>query len=169
MTTNRITWADVQRAASRLADVWQQVGGQRPDGVDLGTDGPPPYTGPTKAALYVTPGSLANGHAAELTWTGPNAAGIPIPGGQRLARSARDSYDMVTQRTATILDVIALTGRKTDVERPIYAILADDLTEYAGHPLTDDELFRFGDAFPMSSVGECISAVVGSIIEDPQP
>ena len=115
--SERITWTDVQRAANRLADVWQQIGGERPaDGLDslraqvIANGGEPTSTG--CASLYVSPGSVTNGHVAVMTWTGPNAAGVPVPGGQHLARSARDSYDMVTQRTAALLDVAAyITGK----------------------------------------------------------
>lgn len=104
MNNDRITWKDVQRAAHRLADVWEQIGGERPPHVILDAR--------ETAILYVSPGSVSLGHVAVMTWTGPNAAGVPVPGGQQLARSARDSYDMLTQRTAALLDVAAYITSK---------------------------------------------------------
>lgn len=106
MTNERTTWTDVQRAADRLTDVWQSISGPRP----FRPTGNP-------AALQVTSGSVTNGHAAHLNWAGPNTDNLPVPGGQRLARSARDSYDMLAQRTAVLLDVQALSRTPERADR----------------------------------------------------
>lgn len=79
--------------------------------------------------------------------------------------------DVPVTSCVTVFDRIEsaiATWRAVDTERPAYAITADDLTEYAGRPLTDDELFRFADAFPNTSVRDCITGCLDSILESPR-
>ena len=93
--STRITWRDVARAARNLAEVARAAGYPCPPQVD-----------DVEPTLTVAPGSVTNGHAADMTWTGPAARAYPVPGGQTLARSARDSYDMIAERTNMLRDLM---------------------------------------------------------------
>lgn len=95
----RTTWTDVERAARRLAELARDAGYPVPD-----IEG---------ATLMVERGSVTGAHAAVMQWgtSSQRDNATPVPGGAALARSARDSYEMVTQRNAMLADLAYQTRR----------------------------------------------------------
>jgi hypothetical protein len=99
--TDRYTWKDVQRAADRYAEVLRDHD-QLPMGV----------------GLYVSKGSVTYGHTGELYVCIADDVDAnvlyPIPGGLRLHRRARDSYDDLTLRIRMVQDLLRKEPRNVD-------------------------------------------------------
>jgi hypothetical protein len=107
MNTERKSWADVTRAAERLAVAWEMAGGPMPRGPVLHYPGAAiPLPEPESATLTTSPGKPSAGMAGGLYWS-PCAPRHPLPGGQNLPPSARDAYDTVTARSDALFSLAA--------------------------------------------------------------
>lgn len=96
MSTERIHWRDVERAARNLVDAWEMAGGPMPPPIHIkGADVPIP-----RPMLAVDRGNVSQGHAGELRWLPSSDA--RLPGSSRLPRRASDAYDDVTARTGAL-------------------------------------------------------------------
>lgn len=132
-TGQRVTWTDVNRAIHRLAEAWQAAGGSTP---------PPPYPNDPEltrmpAALYLAQrGSITDARPASIAWNNRAEGGsYKTAGSATLARSARDSYDMVTNRTAALLDLAADRRNK-------YQTLSTRAAEWIEAHQADDDATR---------------------------
>jgi|SRR5688500_1637959 hypothetical protein len=102
--TDRIPWTDVQRAASRFAEVLS-THGLIPRGLTF-TVARGSVTYGNSGALYWAPLAADSDQEAgdEILGSAP----LTIPGGWQLPRSTRDAYDQLVARTRMVHDIWAL-------------------------------------------------------------
>jgi hypothetical protein len=86
-------------------------------------------------------------HTANPSWIDPASAQEPQMG-----------------RHIGVVRYVAVPESFEHADRVVFSLSASDVAERAGRELTDAELDRFADAFPNTSVGDCIEGCIDGLL-----